>query len=177
MTTPYVGEIRLLSFPRIPTGWFACDGSLKSIADYQTLFMLLGTTYGGDGNQTFGVPDLRGQIPVHQGTGTGLTPRVLGQSTGFENITLTLSEIPQHTHSFQATTNPGTTTTPGPTLTTGAIGTDHLYLNSPTAPLTPIALAPAFIQGAGKSQPHENLMPTLTLSICIAWAGIFPSQN
>jgi len=94
MTTPYVGEIRLLSFPRIPTGWFACDGSLKSIADYQTLFMLLGTTYGGDGNQTFGVPDLRGQIPVHQGTGTGLTPRVLGQSTGFENITLTLSEIP-----------------------------------------------------------------------------------
>jgi microcystin-dependent protein len=177
MTTPYVGEIRLFSFPRIPTGWFACDGSLKSISNYETLFVLLGTTYGGDGTQTFGLPDLRGQIPVHQGTGVGLTPRVLGQATGSENVTLQQTQIPQHTHSFQATTTPGTTATPGPTLTTGAIATDHLYLNNPAAPLTKIALAPAFVESAGKSQPHENLMPTLTLSICIAWAGIFPSQN
>jgi microcystin-dependent protein len=177
MTTPYVGEIRLLAFPRIPTGWLACDGSLKSISQYEILYTLLGTTYGGDGVQTFGVPDLRGQIPVHQGTGVGLTPRVLGQATGSENVTLTLSEIPQHTHNFLATTNPGTTTSPGPTLTTGAITGDHLYLNNPTAPLTKIALAPAFVVSAGNNVSHENLMPTLTLSICIAWLGIFPSQN
>jgi len=177
MTTPYVGEIRLFSFPRIPTGWFACDGSLKPISDYQTLFVLLGTTYGGDGNQTFGVPDLRGQIPVHQGTGQGLTPRVLGQATGSETVTLLQTEMPQHTHTFQATTNAGTSTSPGPTFTTGAIGSDHLYLNNPTAPLTKVALAPAFVATAGTNAPHENLMPTLTLSICIAWAGIFPSQN
>jgi len=123
------------------------------------------------------VPDLRGQIPVHQGTGAGLTPRVIGQATGFETITLQQSEMPQHTHSFQATTNAGTTTTPGPTLTTAAIATDHLYLNNPTAPLTKVALAPGFVEAAGTSVPHENLMPTLTLSICIAWAGIFPSRN
>src|SRR5450830_1835958 len=100
MSTPYIGEIRLFAFPRIPNGWLACDGSSVSIADNETLFTLLGTTFGGDGVSTFGVPDLRGQVPVHQGTGPQLTTRVLGQNGGTEQVTLLATQLPQHTHEF-----------------------------------------------------------------------------
>lgn len=100
MTTPYVGEIRLFAFPRIPTGWFACDGSLKPIANNEVLFTLLGTTYGGDGVNTFAVPDLRGQVPLHMGTGPGLTNRPIGQRSGSESVTLLATQLPSHTHPF-----------------------------------------------------------------------------
>lgn len=177
MSTPFVGEIRLFSFPRIPTGWFACDGSLISIANYQTLFALLGTTYGGDGVNTFAVPDLRGQLPLHQGTGLGLTPRVIGQFGGTESVTLGLAQLPLHTHNLTATSAPAAANTPGSAVLPGALGsTDSMYATNLTGS-TQAILASTAIGFQGGSSPHDNTMPTLTVSYCIAWAGIFPSQT
>jgi microcystin-dependent protein len=176
MSAPYVGEIRMFSFPRIPTGWFACDGSLKSISDYQVLYTLIGTTYGGDGVQTFGVPDLRGQVPLHQGTGPSLTPRVLGELGGSENVTLLTPNMPAHNHSFTASTAAASTITPGSGVLPGAVTGDTLYLTTVTGANTQ-AYSPAAVQQQGGNVAHENLMPTLTVSICIAWAGVFPSRN
>ena len=177
MTTPYVGEIRLFGFQRIPTGWMACDGSLQSIANYQVLYTLLGTTYGGDGVNTFVLPDLRGQAPVHQGTGLGLTPRVLGQMGGNENVTLLSNQMPNHNHNFMASTNPATDVSPGTTVQPGALPSDHLYLQNITGTPTLDPMAATMIGQAGGNLPHNNIMPTLTLSFCIAWEGIFPSQS
>lgn len=174
MSTPFVGEIRLFGFSRIPSGWFACDGSLKSISQYQLLYALIGTTYGGDGVNTFGVPDLRGQIPLHQGTGPGLTPRVLGQGGGTETVTLIPTQIPQHTHSFNVNTTAANVATPGNSVQPGAFNT--MYSGNLTG-LTSYDLAPAAVSSTGGSQPHNNLMPTLTASFCIAWEGIYPSRN
>lgn len=177
MSDCYVGEIRQFAFPRIPTGWFACDGSLKSIAEYEVLFMLLGTTYGGDGQNTFGVPDLRGQLPLHQGQGGGLTMRVIGAAGGNEQVTLTTAEIPQHTHTYYAINTTANAATPGPTLGLGAATDgDNMYATSATGAV-PAGLSGAACGNAGNNQPHENCMPTLSVSFCIAWAGVFPSQQ
>ena len=97
MTTPYVGEIRMFGFQRVPVGWQACDGSLLSISDFSALYTLIGTTYGGDGTTNFGVPDLRGRIPIHEGTGPRRTPRVRGERGGEEQVTLLVNQIPSHT--------------------------------------------------------------------------------
>jgi microcystin-dependent protein len=177
MTTPYVGEIRLFAFSRIPTGWFACDGSLQSIANYQVLYTLLGTNYGGDGVSTFGLPDLRGQLPLHQGTGLGLTPRVLGQVGGNENVTLLSSQMPAHNHNFMATTAAASATSPGATVQPGTLPSDHIYLQNISGTPTADAMVATMIKQSGGSLPHNNIMPTLTLSFCIAWEGIFPSQS
>jgi microcystin-dependent protein len=177
MTTPYVGEIRLFSFPRIPSGWFACDGSLKSIANNEVLYTLLGTTYGGDGVNTFGVPDLRGQVPLHQGTGPGLTNRVLGQKSGSETVTLLPTQLPQHTHTFIVNSTLATANAPAANLLLSApSNNDKMYTTDLTG-LTAYPLATTATGSAGGSQAHENTMPTLTASFCIAWAGIFPSQQ
>lgn len=177
MTTPFVGEIRLLAFQRTPSGWFACDGSLQSISGYEVLYTLLGTTFGGDGVNTFGLPDMRGQVPLHQGTGNGLSPRVIGQQGGSENVTLIPGNMPGHTHSFAASTALASATTPAATLElAAAAGNDKTYTSS-VAGLTPFSMSPASTSTAGSSLPHENTMPTLTVSFCIAWAGIFPSQS
>lgn len=177
MTTPYVGEIRLLAFQRIPSGWFACDGSQQPISEYEVLYTLLGTTFGGNGVTTFGLPDMRGQVPLHQGTGNGLSPRVIGQQGGSENVTLIPNNMPAHTHSFAAGTALANATTPAVTLEmAAAAGNDKTYTSSVTG-LSPSAMSAASTSAAGGSLPHENTMPTLTVSFCIAWAGIFPSQS
>ncbi|MEO6920603.1 MAG: tail fiber protein [Collimonas sp.] len=177
MSTPYVGEIRLFAFPRVPTGWFACDGSQQQISEYDVLFALIGTTFGGDGVQTFCVPDMRGQVPLHQGTGPGLTTRVLGELGGNENVTLLSGNMPAHTHQYAATSSVGTATTPAAPLQLGAAaGGDKLYTSSITG-LTPFVMTPASTTATGNNLPHDNTMPTLTVSFCIAWAGIFPSQS
>jgi microcystin-dependent protein len=176
MSAPYVGEIRMFSFPRIPTGWFACDGTLKSIAEYQTLFTLIGTTYGGDGVQTFAVPDLRGQVPIHQGTGPGLTTRVIGELGGSENVTLLSANMPTHNHMFTASAAAASTISPGPTVLPAAVTGDTFYLTTVTGANTQ-NFAPAAVQQQGGNISHDNLMPTLTVSICIAWAGVFPTRN
>jgi microcystin-dependent protein len=166
----------MFSFPRIPEGWFACDGSLKSIADYQVLYVLLGTTYGGDGTNTFAVPDLRGQVPMHQGTGQSLSPRVMGQFGGSENVNLLTGQMPTHVHQLVATTNAASTAAPSPTVMHGALSGDTTFLTD-LAGSTPAQLAPNAITAQGGNQPHNNLMPTLTVSFCIAWTGIYPSPS
>jgi microcystin-dependent protein len=176
MSTPYVGEIRLFAFPRIPVGWFACDGSLQPISEYEILYVLLGTTFGGDGVTTFGLPDMRGQAPLHMGNGPGLTPRVLGQGGGSENVTLTSNSLPQHNHTYVATSGTANATTPSAALQLGAVGGDVMYVSDLTG-AHGVALAPTSVGSAGGNGPHANTMPTLTTSFCIAWAGIFPSQS
>jgi microcystin-dependent protein len=177
MSTPYVGEIRLFGFPRVPVGWMACDGSLQSIAEYQTLYTLIGTTYGGDGQATFQLPDLRGRIPLHNGTGLGLTPRPVGQIAGTEMVTLVSNQIPTHTHTVQVSSSAATNSTPGPTVVPAVIAGENLYITFSTTPPASIAMSAQEIGITGQSLPHENCMATLTLSYCIAWAGVFPTRN
>lgn len=176
MSTPYIGEIRLFGFSRVPTGWMSCDGSLQSISQYEALFALLGTTYGGDGQNTFALPDLRGQVPLHNGTGPGLTTRVIGESGGSENVTLLPSQLPAHSHSFSATSLSATATAPGSTVELGAIAGDTMYVTDLTG-TTAVAMSPSSISVAGGTQPHDNLMPTLTVQYCIASEGIYPPQS
>lgn len=176
MSTPYVGEIRLFGFSRIPNGWLACDGSLQSIANNEVLYVLLGTTYGGDGVSTFAVPDLRGQLPVHQGTGPGLSPRVIGQAGGSEQVTLLPNQLAAHTHLLQVTTSTASATAPGITVQPGALADDAMYATDLTG-ATAMVMAASAVSPVGGSQPHDNVMPTQTVSFCIAYAGIFPSQS
>jgi microcystin-dependent protein len=176
MSTPYIGEIRLFGFSRVPNGWLSCDGSLQSISEYDVLFTLLGTTYGGDGQTTFALPDLRGQVPLHNGTGPGLTSRLIGESGGSENVTLVPGQLPAHSHSFSATSLSATATAPGGTVEPGAIAGDTMYVTD-LAGATAVAMSPSSISTAGGSQPHDNLMPTVTVQYCVAWAGIYPPQN
>lgn len=182
MSDQYVGEIRLFGFPRIPDGWFACDGSLKSIAQYEVLYALLGTTYGGDGVTTFGVPDLRGQVPLHQGNGLGLTPRPLGSTGGTPQVTLTSSQLPTHSHPMYAVTANATSGAPNGLMTAAIVNNapppapaDQFYINPVT--VQPAAMNAHTLQAQGGNQPHDNMMPTLAASFCIAYLGIFPSQS
>jgi len=176
MSEPFVGEIRLFGFPRIPNGWLACDGHLLPIAQNDVLFSLLGTTYGGDGVTTFAVPDLRGRLPVHQGAGPGLPNVAIGQSGGSESVTLTTTQLPNHTHAMQATTDDANTFVPGPTVQLGALTNDVMYATNIDG-LSPLVMNPAVVASTGGNQPHDNAMPTLTVSYCIAAFGIYPSRN
>lgn len=178
MSTPYIGEIRMFSFGSrgAPNGWQACDGSLLSIAEYDTLFVLIGTTYGGDGQVTFGVPDLRGRLPIHQGTGPGLSTYVIGQVAGSETVTVLSTQMPAHTHTMVATTGAATAVTPGNTLLPGTVSGDTFYVNNITGN-TAAPMSAQTLTQAGGGQPHENTMPTLTVQYCIATQGIFPTQN
>jgi microcystin-dependent protein len=173
----YVGEIRLFAFQRIPDSWVACNGQSLPISSYDVLFSLIGTTYGGDGVSTFNVPDLRGRVPISQGNGPGLTPRVLGQNAGEENHTLREQEMPSHSHALLSTTNPGTTPTPGPTvhLATSSYAAHNLY--APQANVPSYGVMAASVAPNGSSVPHNNMMPTLTANYCIAVYGIYPSQS
>jgi microcystin-dependent protein len=173
---PYVGEIRLLPYNFAPNGWHDCDGSLLSIAEYETLYVLLGTTFGGDGANTFGLPDMRGRVPIHNGQGPGLSSYLLGQVSGSEGVTLTPPQMPAHTHTFFATTAAANTGVPSPTIELGAISGDALYTNS-IAGLAPIPIAATMIGVSGGNSPHENRMPTLTMRFCISLFGVFPQQQ
>lgn len=176
MSECYVGEIRMFGFSRVPIGWQACDGSLLSIAEYEVLYTLIGTTYGGNGVTNFAVPDMRGRVPVEQGRGAGLTPRPIGQQTGSETVTLVSNQLPLHSHQCTASTDAGTTATPGPAVIFGGVAPDTMYTSS-IAGLTAYPLANTAIGAQGGSQPHNNLMPTLSVAFCIATAGIFPSRS
>ncbi|MBD9512039.1 phage tail protein [Ensifer sp. ENS10] len=176
MSTPYVGEIRMFGFSKVPNGWFACDGSLHPISQYDVLFTLIGTTYGGDGQLTFAVPNLSGRVPVHNGSGQGLTPRVIGQLGGSENITLLVGQIPAHSHSMNATSVAAEGTTIAPTAEFGSVTGDTLYVTD-TSGSARFATSSASTDSRGSTQPHDNTMPTLSAQFCIAWAGVFPSQG
>lgn len=177
MSTPYIGEIRMFGFGTrgAPTGWQACDGSLLPISEYDALFALIGTTYGGDGQTTFAVPDLRGRLPIHQGTGPGLSNYVIGQRAGTESVTVLPTQMPAHSHIIVTTTGAATSQTPGNALLPGTVSADSFYV-SDVSGATAVAMSAQSTSLAGGSQPHENCMPTLTVQFCIATFGIFPSQ-
>jgi microcystin-dependent protein len=172
---PFIGEIRLLPYNFAPVDWQDCDGSLLSIATYDALYALIGTTFGGDGQNTFGVPDLRGRLPIHAGTGNGLSPYNLGQVGGSETVTLTAAQLPAHIHAAMATSGAASTGTPGAGTEPGAISGDAMYTSDITG-LTSYPAAATMIGPAGGSQPHDNTMPTLTVRFCIALNGVWPSQ-
>lgn len=171
MAQPYVGEIRLFAGSFEPNGWRFCDGQLLPISEYETLFNVIGTTYGGDGQETFKLPDLCGRVPVHQGRGEGLSvTNVLGDAAGVEEVTLTVSQIPSHGHPVLASTGGGSIPNPrGNLLASPPVMSSFVR----TAPSTD--LPPATVQGVGGSQPHDNRMPTLAISYVISLFGIFPS--
>lgn len=176
MSQPYIGEIRMFGFNRAPNGWQPCNGSLLAISENDALFSLIGTTYGGDGQTTFGVPDLRGRLPVHQGQGPGLSNYVIGQAAGAESVTVLAPQMPAHSHTAFATSGAATTGTPGTSVVPGAVSGQTLYVTD-TSGGTPFTLSAQSVSSAGGSQPHENCMPTLTVQYCIALFGIYPSQT
>ena len=174
MATAYIGEVRLFGGTFAPLGWHFCDGSLISIADNSALYNLIGTTYGGDGQSTFGLPDMRGRALIHQGTGAGLSPYVMGQRIGVENVTLTTATMPAHPHSFAGTNTAGNTPTPGPTAELAATPTGfNIYDGTGTA----TTLSTRAVTNSGGSVPHDNRQPYLAISYIIALEGIYPSQS
>jgi len=163
---PYVGEIRMFGGNFAPVGWAICNGALIAISENEALFNLIGTTYGGDGVNTFALPDLRGRVPVHQGV--GFAP---GQSGGSETVTLTVSQLPAHTHVPQANSNPGTNASPSSNVWASS-SLNQYSSNAPGAPMDPAALG-----STGGSQPHENMMPFVAINFIISLFGIFPTQG
>jgi len=172
MSDPFVAEVRIFPFNFPPTGWAFCNGQLLPISQNTALFSLLGTTYGGDGRSTFGLPDLQGRAAMQPRQGPGLSLYNLGQTGGSTTVTLTPTEIPAHAHALNASNLPGEDRTPGPSEAVARSTGGNLY--APVGNIVPMAseaLAPA-----GGSFPHNNLMPYLALNFCIALQGIFPPR-
>jgi microcystin-dependent protein len=169
MAGPYVGEIRMFAGNFAPVGWAFCDGSLQAIADNQTLFQLLGTTYGGDGQTTYALPDLRGRAPLHQGN-NGFSNYVLGQTGGAESVTLTLNQIPSHSHAPQGQSGAGSQSNPQGNVW-AASSLDQFSTSAPSVPMAAGALSTV-----GGSQPHDNMPPYTCVSFIISLFGVFPSQ-
>ncbi len=168
MADPFVAEIRIFPFNFAPRGWAWCNGQILPISQNTALFSLLGTTFGGDGRVNFALPDLRGRTPIHVGSG-----HTLGERAGEQAHTVTIAELPQHTHVVNATASPATTNTPASNLMLAEFSASQLY--GPATNLT--AMAPNAVTPVGGSQAHLNMQPFLTLSFCIALQGIFPSPN
>jgi len=167
MAQPYVGEIRMFAGNFAPAGWMFCEGQLLPISEYETLFNLIGTTYGGDGQSTFALPDLRGRIPLHFGNGF-----TLAETGGAEEITLTVSQIPAHSHPLLATSSIATQQNVSPNVFAEAsLFSPYINVN-PTSPM-----APASVSSVGGSQPHNNFQPYLCVDFIISLFGIFPSQT
>lgn len=177
--TPYIGAIFPFGLYFAPLGWAYCNGQLLPINQYDALFALIGTTYGGDGQSTFALPDFRGRIPIHQGQGPGQPNYVIGQMGGSETVTLTQNQLPIHNHSFSVNGSAATIDIPqnGNSLAAPIdVNNDVAYMyNNSAAPNT--ALAPNSIGISGNNAPHENIMPILAMNYCISLEGIFPSRN
>lgn len=167
MSQPFVGEIRLFGGNFAPAGWMFCEGQLLPISENETLFNLIGTTYGGDGQETFALPDLRGRLPVHQGNGV-----ILAETGGAEEVTLTTAQIPAHTHSLLASANNASTSSAAGNVLAQTPSYTPYIAAAPN-----VALNPASITPAGGSQPHSNFQPYLCVSFIISMFGIFPSQT
>jgi microcystin-dependent protein len=184
MAQPYLGQIEAFPYSFIPRNWLPCQGQLLPVNQYQALFALLGTTYGGNGTTNFALPDLRGKVAMGQGSGSGLTTRVIGQQLGEVTHTLLTTEMPTHTHLLNALpTTTNNINTPGPTTVlasaTSTVGsvTAAMNLYTPQSAGGAVALAATALTNSGGSQPHSNMMPYLTLQFCISMSGFFPSRN
>jgi len=174
MSESYIGEIRPFGGNFAPQGWALCDGSLLPISENSALFNLIGTTYGGDGQSTFGLPDLRGRALIHQGTGAGLSAYVLGEQVGAENVTVTTGQMASHSHSFAATNTAGNTAAPAPAVVFAATPSGLPIYDGAAAA---VALSPGAVTTAGRSVPHANRQPYLAITYIISLFGIFPSPN
>ncbi|AZO57370.1 MAG: phage tail protein [Mesorhizobium sp.] len=173
MSQPYVGEIRMFGGNFAPAGWMFCQGQLLPISENDTLFNLIGTTYGGDGQETFALPNLSGRIPIHAGQGPGMSQNyALGEAAGVESVTLTTSQIPAHGHALMASLNTASDPNPG----------GNVLATSPTISAYVVDVAGAGLAGnslttAGGSNPHDNFMPYLCVNFIISLFGVFPSQT
>lgn len=172
MSEPFVGEIRMFAGNFAPRGWAFCDGQLLAVSQNDALFSLLGTIYGGDGRTTFGLPDLRGRIPIHAGHGPGLSERRLGAKGGAEKVTLTTNQLPSHTHAMQASADGATTPNPQDAVLSEAL-TSTPYIQD----VETVSLASSSITNVGGSRSHTNLMPFLCIHFIIALVGIYPSRH
>lgn len=167
MSSPFIGEIRMFGGNFAPAGWAFCDGSLIPISENDALFTLIGTTYGGDGQSTFALPDLRSRVPIHQGPGFAL-----GQSGGAETVTLTTNQIPSHTHTPQANSAAGTASSPSNAVWANSSLGQFDNANPADSSMAASAMGPT-----GGSQPHDNMVPFLAVNFILSLFGIFPSQT
>lgn len=172
MSEPFVGEIRMFAGNFAPRGWAFTDGQLLAVSQNDALFSLLGTIYGGDGRTTFGLPDLRGRIPVHQGHGPGLSERRLGSKSGSETETLTVNQMPSHTHNMRANTMPADEISPSGRVLAETSSTPLYAENDQNT-----QLASNSITNTGGSRSHTNLMPFICINYIIALVGIYPSRH
>ena len=172
---PFVGEIMMFGANFCPKGWANSDGQLLPINQNQSLFSLLGTTYGGDGRTTFGLPDLRGRVPLHMGQGPGLTNKNLGTKGGVEKHALKISEMPKHQHGLNASKGSGSQPVPTGNLLATQGRKSKMYATSKAGPLTPMNRAAVALEG--KSRAHNNMQPFLAIRFCIALQGVYPSRH
>jgi microcystin-dependent protein len=177
MSEPFIGEIVMIGFNFAPRGWALCDGQLLSIVQNDALFSLFGTIYGGDGVSTFGLPDLRGRVPIHMGQGAGLSPRQIGQKSGYEQASISVNQLPNHAHavSLNASPNEGV-----------AEWSDDRYPAATESPVRPYSSGPpdavmatdaVTADAIGANQTHNNLQPFLIINFAVALAGLYPSYN
>ena len=172
MSEPYVGEIRMFAGNFAPQGWAFCEGQLMAVSQNDALFSLLGTIYGGDGRTTFGLPDLRGRLPIHQGSGPGLSPRPIGSKSGVESVVPSANQLPSHTHPLMASTLPGSDSSPAGGVPGASPSIDLYVEEAPT-----VSLHGNAISSTGGNQSHTNLQPALCIRFIIALFGIYPSRS
>ena len=176
MSEPFLAEVRLVGFNFAPRGWAFCDGQILPINQNQSLYSLLGTTYGGDGRTSFALPDMRGRTPIHVGRSDGGDDHRLGQKSGEETHTLSAAEMPQHDHGFQATNNPASAAQPeGNVPAQAPLGVAEVYRTLSGS--AQVNLGAGAIANAGGGQAHNNMQPYLAVYFCIALQGLFPSRN
>jgi microcystin-dependent protein len=175
MSDPFIGELRLFGFSRVPDGWLACNGQSLPIAEYDTLYAVIGTTYGGDGVQTFNAPDLRGRVPIGQGQGPALPVYALGEIAGEDQHVLIANEMPTHSHALMSSTATAETPTPAATVHLATASAGSLY--APVADAAPYTTMAACVALAGSNLPHNNIMPTVVGNYCICFSGVFPSPG
>lgn len=172
MAQPYVGEIRMFAGNFPPNGWAFCNGAPMAISENDVLFTLIGTTYGGDGQNTFNLPDLQSRVPIHMGTQGGTTYQI-GETAGVEQVTLTVNQIPSHNHAFIASQDTGLGSNPDGNVIDQMSGAILVYKEqAPNSQMSPIA-----IQADGGSQPHTNIQPILAINFIISLFGVFPTQT
>jgi microcystin-dependent protein len=169
---PFVGEIRMFGGNFAPAGWAFCQGQTLPISENDVLFTLIGTTYGGDGQETFQLPDLQGRLPVHAGTAKSGTTYQLGEKGGVESVTLSIQQIPSHNHAFIATSNISNSTSPNNSIVAQSSSADLYIEDTPNQSLAPNSIGPD-----GGSQPHDNFQPYLCISFIISLFGVFPTQT
>jgi len=176
LADPYIGEIRMFAGNYAPMGWATCDGQILPIQQYTALFAILGTTYGGNGTTTFGLPDLRGRAPIHMGAGNGLTPRQIGQNGGAEKVTMTSAQMPAHNHVVNASSQEAGGNNPANMVPAVAVdGNEAPVSVYSTAGNT--TMSPQMISQAGQGQPHDNMQPFLCVNFIIALEGEFPPRS